>query len=260
MNSLHATLCIALTTFREAIRAKLLVVVLLISFMLIATVTLFGMVTIGDQIQVLRDFGLTTMSLATVGYASIVGATLLEKELQKKTVFNILSKPVARWNFIFGKFLGLWITVVLVGATVAAIVIGVATLLGDPSFVPIMSGFLFISQEGLLLAACVLFFSTILVTPSLAGILTLATFIVGRSSEYLLRFIEKAEITGVAKYVVEVIYWGIPNFAFLNVADYITFGGAIGAEFVVKSIVYSLSYSSALLLIASIIFERKDFN
>lgn len=260
MNSLHATFCIAFTTFREAIRAKLLVVVLLISFMLIGTVTLFGMVTIGDQIQVVRDFGLTTMSLATVGYASIVGATLLEKELQKRTIFNILSRPVARWNFIFGKFLGLWITAVLVATSVAAMTISIASLFGDSSFLPILHGLFFISLEGLLLAACVLFFSTILVTPSLAGMLTLAAFIVGRSSEYLLRFIEKAEITGVSKYVIEVVYWGIPNFSLLNVADYITFGGTIGAEFVVKSVVYSLSYSGALLLIASIIFERRDFN
>jgi ABC-type transport system involved in multi-copper enzyme maturation permease subunit len=260
MNSFHSSLCIALTTFREAMRAKLLLIVLLISCMLIGTVTLFGMVTIGDQIQVLRDFGLTTMSLATVGYISIVGATLLEKELQKKTIFNILSKPVARWNFIFGKFLGLWITVLVVGASVAAITVGISTLFGDSSLKSVLIGLFFIALEGLLLAACVLFFSTILVTPSLAGILTLATFIVGRSSEYLLRFIEKAEITGISKYIVELIYWSIPNFAFLNVADYITFGSTLGVEFVVKSIVYSVGYSGALVIVASIIFERRDFN
>lgn len=260
MKWVSPTCSIAVNTFREAMRAKLLWAVVLISCLALATVTLLGMVTIGDQIKVLRDFGLTIMSLASVGYASIVGATLLEKELAKKTVFNILSRPVPRWNFITGKFLGLWITVVTVAATIGCIVAVIAAILGDNSVVAISSGFFFIALEGLILAACVLFFSTILVTPSLAGLLTLAAFIVGRSSEYLLRFIERGEFSGIGRLLIQGIYWSIPNFAFLNVSDQITFGTAIEIEMIFKSIVYSVSYSVTLLLLASILFERRDFN
>lgn len=249
---------IALNTFREAIRAKLLIVVLVLSFSLLGVVTLFGMVTIGDQIKVLKDFGLATMSLTTVGFGAIAGATLLDKEIQRKTIYNILSKSVHRWQFLVGKFFGLYITLITVAAIVAVVVTLTAYALGAQDLWRITIALLYVALEGAIIAACVLFFSTIVVTPSLTGLFTFAVFVAGRSSGYLLILAEKSGDVGVTKEILTALYWLLPNFALLNMADFITFGAPISAAYTCKCALYSFSYAALLLLLAAMIFERRD--
>ena len=249
---------IALNTFREAIRAKLLIVVLLLSLSLLGVVTLFGMVTIGDQIKVLKDFGLATMSLTTVGFGAIAGATLLDKEIQRKTIYNILSKSVHRWQFLVGKFFGLYLTLITVATVVAIVVTVTAYALGAQDLWRLSIALLYVTLEGAIVAACVLFFSTIVVTPSLTGLFTFAVFVAGRSSGYLLVLAEKSGDVGVTKEILTALYWLLPNFALLNVADYITFGISISAAYTWKCVLYSFSYAALLLLLAAMIFERRD--
>jgi ABC-type transport system involved in multi-copper enzyme maturation permease subunit len=249
---------IALNTFREAIRAKLLIVILLLSLSLLGIVTLFGMVTIGDQIKVLKDFGLATMSLTTVGFGAIAGATLLDKELQRKTVYNILSKSVHRWQFLVGKFFGLYFTMITVAAIVALVVALAAYILGAQEIWRLLIALLYVSLEGALVAACVLFFSTIVVTPSLTGLFTVAVFIAGRSSGYLLALAEKSGDVGVTKEILTTLYWLLPNFALLNIADYITFGAPVSIAYTGKCLLYSFSYATVLLFLSTIIFEKRD--
>ena len=98
MNS--PSLIIALNTFRELVRGKTLYGVIFTSAIIVAISALFGSVSVGDQLLVVKDFGLFSVSFSAVVFAVITGASLLHKELERKTVFNILSKPVNRSEFV----------------------------------------------------------------------------------------------------------------------------------------------------------------
>ena len=102
---------IALNTFREAVRNKILYSVLAFAVLLVAISALFGSVTIGETQRVIKDFGLFALSFFGAISTIICGVSLLNKELKQKTIHNIISKPVARWEFIVGKYLGLSLTV-----------------------------------------------------------------------------------------------------------------------------------------------------
>jgi ABC-type transport system involved in multi-copper enzyme maturation permease subunit len=100
MTKLYA---IAINTMREAIRNKLLYSILLFAVLVVAVAALFGSVSIGDQMKFVKDFSLMSVSLFGVAIAVMLGVSMLNKELGRKTIYNILSKPVARWEFIVGK-------------------------------------------------------------------------------------------------------------------------------------------------------------
>jgi ABC-type transport system involved in multi-copper enzyme maturation permease subunit len=107
---------ICLNTFREALRNKILYSVLFFAVLLIGISAFFGAVSIGQQEQVIKNFGLFSLSFFGAIITILSGVSLLSKELKQKTVYNILSKPINRWEFILGKYLGLTFTVCLLVA------------------------------------------------------------------------------------------------------------------------------------------------
>src|SRR4029450_6500138 len=119
------TFAIALNTAREAIRNKLLYSILLFAVLVVAVAALFGSVSIGDSMKFVKDFSLMSVSLFGVAIAVMLGVSMLNKEIGRKTIYNILSKPVARWEFIVGKFLGLLATLVLVVALMATALLAI---------------------------------------------------------------------------------------------------------------------------------------
>ena len=108
---MNKILSIALNTFREAVRNKILYSVVFFAALVVGAAALFGRVTMGDPVKVIKDFGLFSLSFFGAVITIITGVTLLGKEIKHKTVYNIISKPVDRWQFIVGKYFGLFFTV-----------------------------------------------------------------------------------------------------------------------------------------------------
>jgi ABC-type transport system involved in multi-copper enzyme maturation permease subunit len=98
---------IAINTYREAIRNRILYAVVAFGMVLVALSAFFGAVSIGNQADVIKDFGLFSLSFCGAVLTILSGVNLLHNEMAHKTVYNILSKPVSRWQFILGKQLGL---------------------------------------------------------------------------------------------------------------------------------------------------------
>src|SRR5690242_2971457 len=107
-------LALALNTAREAVRNRILYSILFFAVLMVAVSAVFGAASIGDQVKYMKDFSLMSVSLFSVIIAIVLGVNLLHQELGRKTIFNILSKPVARWQFIVGKFFGLSATLSLI--------------------------------------------------------------------------------------------------------------------------------------------------
>ena len=249
---------IALNTAREAIRNKILYSIVFFAVVVVGIAALFGSVSIGDRMKFVKDFSLMSISLFGVIIAVVLGVNMLNKELGKKTIYNILSKPVARWQFILGKFFGLFATLTLIIALMcAALVTFVALFEGRPDW-----GLVWASVTALLelmvVVAVALFFSSVVVTPTLAGLFTAAAFVAGRSSSYLQYFITD-EHPPVMRAVASALYWALPHLDRLNVNDQVVYGTQLDLGYWVAVLVYSVAYTALLLLLSAMLFSRREF-
>jgi Cu-processing system permease protein len=247
---------IALATFRELLRNKILHSIFAFLLLLLCVSALFGSVTIGDRIAVIKDFGLFALSLAGSGVVVISGVNLLDKELKQKTIYNVLSKPVSRTQFLVGKFLGLVILVsVLVSLMGVCIVLFTAGFEGQIDWRLFQSIFL-VMLEQIILASVAILFSSIVLTTSLAGVFTFAVYLAGHSVAALLTFTE--DTTAIQASVLKSIYYILPDLSVYNQTTALYYQHGLDPSFYVYATFYAFSYSTVCILISSLIFRRRD--
>lgn len=255
-------LVIALNTFRESVRSKILYTLVFFALLLLIASTFFGTVTIGDQVKVIKDFGLFGISVFSMAYVVLTGASLLQKELKGKTVYNILSKAVTRSEFLTGKYFGLLLTAVLLAVIMSLGLMAYLYLFEARLDFLILYSCFFLILELAIICAASIFFSSIVVTPVLAGLFTLGVFLAGRSSQYISYFSSQGLVKGAGKRFFDILEYVIPGLDKLNVANEIVYmnTASITAEKIIWSGLYTLSYASVLLIIANIIFNKREFN
>jgi ABC-type transport system involved in multi-copper enzyme maturation permease subunit len=254
-------LAIALNTFREAIRNKILYSILLFACVVVAISSLLGSVTIGGRINVVKDFGLFALSISGALITIISGVSLLNKELKQKTIYNILSKPVSRWQFVLGKQLGLTVTVCLMVAIMGAgLMAFVASIEGQIDWL-LAEAIFFVMLEVVIISAITIFFSSVVITTTLSGLFTLAFYIAGRSIGYFNFFFSGQEqYSAGVKNVIRVLDTILPDLSLFNVNDLIVYGQSIGIDQALRATAYSFSYSAILLILASFIFNKRELN
>jgi ABC-type transport system involved in multi-copper enzyme maturation permease subunit len=259
MNSIFQ---IAINTFREIIRGKLTILLLAFGISVVGLSAVFGSVSLGDREKVIIDFGLFSISILTVGLSVLAGASLMQKEISQKTAYNILSKPVGRWQLVFGKYLGLLMSVSIMTCFMGTILSFLITWLTGQFSSLIMEASMFIIFELVIVTAVTTFFSAALVTPTLVGIFAFAIFIIGRSIEYLPGLLElniNLEAATHAPLFIETIYWVMPHLSEISIINGIPYGmGASAAQFL-TALSYSTSYAAITLLLACVIFSRRNF-
>jgi len=249
---------IALNTGREAIRNRILYSILFFAGLMVAISAIFGAASIGDHVKYMKDFSLMSVSLFGVIIAVVLGVNLLHQELGKRTIVNILSKPVARWQFVVGKFFGLLATLTLViGCMAAGVVLAFTMFTGE--FDP---GLLAASAVALLeiniVIAVAIFFSSMVVTPSLAGMFTIATFVAGRSAGYLGYFFEGEHPAAVSA-LAHTLYWTLPRLDHFAVADQLVYGQMLSPGYLTALAGYAIAYAGVLLLLSIALFSRREF-
>jgi ABC-type transport system involved in multi-copper enzyme maturation permease subunit len=206
----------------------------------------------------MKDFSLMSVSLFGVIIAVVLGVNLLHQELGRRTIVNILSKPVARWQFLVGKFLGLFATLALVvGCMSAGVVVAFAGFTGalDWGLVTAAGAALL---EIMIVIAVAVFFSSLVVTPSLAGMFTAATFVAGRSSSYLLYFVGD-EHPPAMRAVARGLYWALPRLDHYAIADQVVYGQMLSPEYLAALLGYAVAYAGVLLLLSIALFSRREF-
>jgi ABC-type transport system involved in multi-copper enzyme maturation permease subunit len=219
---------------------------------------LFGSASIGDQMKFVKDFSLAAISLFGVVIAVALGVNMLSNELGRRTILNILSKPVARWQFILGKFTGLAATLTVVVTLMTAALIGIIAAFEGALDLGLVTAGAMAVLELTIVVGIALFFSAVVVTPTLAGLFTVAAFIAGRSAGYLAYF-QTDDAHPLAHGMATVLSWVLPHLHRLDVADQVVYGDTLSLSAFGLAAGYAAAYTAMVLLLTVILFQRREF-
>ncbi len=257
MKSLGRIWVLASNTYREAVRDKLLYNLLLFAALMIASSILLAQVQIGKDDRIYRDVGLSAISFFGVLIAIFVGINLVHKELSTKTVYTMLAKPVRRWEFLLGKYVGLLTLLAVEVAIMSACFLGVLVWTGANFEMGLVWSIVLIYCELALVTAIAMFFSSF-TTPYLSGMFTIALWIIGHLSTDLRAFGSKSEMPGL-KELLEALYWTLPNLDRLDIKADASAGRPIELARVAGAALYAWLYSLVLMSGAIVLFQRRDF-
>jgi ABC-type transport system involved in multi-copper enzyme maturation permease subunit len=257
VKSLGRIWVLASNTYREAVRDKLLYNLLLFAALMIASSILLAQVQIGKDDRIYRDVGLSAISFFGVLIAIFVGINLVHKELSTKTVYTMLAKPVRRWEFLLGKYVGLLSLLAVEVAIMSACFLGVLVWTGANFEMGLVWSIVLIYCELALVTAIAMFFSSF-TTPYLSGMFTIALWIIGHLSTDLRAFGSKSEMPGL-KELLEALYWTLPNLDRLDIKADASAGRPIELARVGFAALYAWLYSLVLMSGAIVLFQRRDF-
>jgi ABC-type transport system involved in multi-copper enzyme maturation permease subunit len=248
---------IAHNTIREAIRNKLLYTLLFFAIVLIGTGVLVSTLSYVESERILQDVGLAAIRLMSVGIAVFVGVGLIHGEVERRTIYTILSKPVSRVEFLLGKYVGLVVTTWMMLAVMATAFAGVSLAYGAPLDGGHLTCFFLIGMELVVMVAVATLFSAF-TTPMLASLFTVGVYLLGHGSRDLRLLGDQARsesLKPVANFLFEVL----PDLESFNVTLQAVHQLPIPSNEVVWAVVYALGYATVLLAGASYLFARRDF-
>lgn len=249
---------IAFNTYREAVRDRVLYNLIIFALLMIGASLLFGQISVGIHLIVLINLGLTAISIFGVAIAIFIGIGLVSKEIEKKTLYTVLARPVHRWEFILGKFFGLVGTLVVnaffmaVGFFAAVLYIAHAFHRSDAY---LLVALYFIVLQFVIVTAVALLFSSFS-TPLLSALFTLAIFVIGTFAEDLRSFADMAH--GPAKWLASGIAHVVPNFSALNVISSVAHEQPIAGSLIAYNSAYAALYAAFAIAAAALIFENRN--
>ena len=248
---------VAGNTFRETIRDKILYNLVLFAVLLIGTSILLGTLTIGEQARIVNDLGLAAINLVAVIIAIFVGIGLVTKEIERRTVYTILARPITRVQFVLGKYMGLGLIVIVNIAIMFVMFLGTILLTGNVIHGSLFQAVELILVETLLVMAMALFFSTFS-SSTLSATMTLGLFVIGHLTSDLKGIAEKSQ-SQFTEAALTALYYICPNLEMLNIKGQAASGLLVAAGYQATATVYGLLYAGLLLTGACFIFQRRDF-
>ena len=250
--------CIAANTFREAVRDRVLYNLIAFAVLLSGAAILVGQISIDIEKLVVINLGLTAVSLFGIIIAIFIGIGLVSKEIEKRTLYTVLSRPVRRWEFIVGKFFGLAGTLV-VNAFFMAIGVFAALLYVAHKFQKpdgwVLVALYFIILQFLIICSLALLFSSFS-SPLLSAVFAFSLFVIGTFSEDLRNFAALAN--GLTKWLATAVAYIVPNFSALNVISSVAHGQPVSGQLILYNTIYALLYASTALCGAVLIFQRRN--
>jgi ABC-type transport system involved in multi-copper enzyme maturation permease subunit len=247
---------IAHNTFKETIRNKVLYNILFFALLIIFLSISFGEWSVFARSQVMKDFGLATMSITGLMLAVFVGVGMLGKEVSARTVYAILVRPIRRYQFIVGKFIGLLATLFLNFAFMSAVFLATLWYMGTMPDIALLYAIALIWVEMTVIVAVSILFSA-LTTPTLAAIFTLGFYIAGHYND-LLELQMMHERSAVFAWTLKAIYYFLPNLEHFNVRSRVVYGFGIDSPYVLMALCYGALYAALFLFCANLAFRRKD--
>ena len=261
---------VAYHVFKESVRDKVLYNLVLFAVLMISASYLVGQLTAGQDIKIIKDLGLAASALFGLFIAVFIGVGLVWKEVDRRSVYNLLVKPIRRAEFIVGKFLGLALTL-LVNITVMAValyvVLGLMAWLApavgkasteapvlDPQLVKAF-GLLYVQL--LVVTSMALLFSTF-AGPMMSAAFTFGLYIVGHFNADLAHF-ENVVTSPAAAWVGKALYYVLPNLAPFDIKAAVVHGQPVSAAYVALTAGYGFLYIGAMLALAIAVFARRDF-
>jgi Cu-processing system permease protein len=264
------TFRIALHVFKDSVRDKVLYAIVLFAILLISASLLLGQLTAGQEIKIIKDLGLAAISLFGLFSAIFIGIGLVSKEVERRSIYGLLVKPMSRPQLVIGKYLGLVLTltvnvIVMTLAFYAVLAFYEWTATPEmkaaweaPALDPaLMKATFLILVELVVITAVALFFSTF-AGPMVSAALTLGVVIVGNFNADLKNFEAVIDSKPMA-WLAKVLYYALPNLAPFDVKAQVVHSQPVPFGYIGLSVGYAGLYVGMLLLLATLIFSRRDF-
>jgi Cu-processing system permease protein len=259
-SSLQRIRAIAVNTFRESVRDRVLYNLILFALVLVGVSIFISDISIDQEAKFIADLGLSAMVVFGALIAIFIGVGLVFKEIDKRTIYNLLSKPVNRHEFIIGKYLGLCLTL-LVNSIVMVVGTQLALLYVNKGFTPLCLSILpaayLIFLELMLIVAMALMFSSFS-TPMLSALLSFAVYVIGHFSGDL-RLAAQLTDSSVTRAVLTVLYYLLPNLSNFNFIAQASHGVRPPVKLIISATVYAIIYISILISAAVLIFRKRNF-
>jgi ABC-type transport system involved in multi-copper enzyme maturation permease subunit len=249
---------IALNTFREAVRDRVLYNLVAFAVLMCGTAILVGQISFGIEKLVVINLGLTAVSLFGVVISIFIGIGLVSKEIEKRTLYTLLSRPVRRWEFVVGKFVGLVGTLFVNTFFMAIGVLGAILYVAHRFQKPdgwVLVAIYFIVLQFVIVTALALLFSSFS-SPLMSAVFAFSLFIVGAFAEDLRGFAGMTR--GITRWIATAAAYLVPNFSALNVITSVAHEQPVSGQLIFFNTVYALIYATMAICGAVLIFERRN--
>jgi ABC-type transport system involved in multi-copper enzyme maturation permease subunit len=261
---------IAVNVFKESVRDKVLYNLVAFAVLMIAMSYLLGQLTAGQDMKIIKDLGLAAIASFGRLIAVFIGIGLVWKEVERRSIYSLLSKPIRRYEFVLGKYAGLALTLLVNVVVMAVVFYAVLGYLNTqfpesvraswpaPATDPgMLRAIALIFMELMLVTAVALFFSTFS-SPFLSAALTLGLWVIGHFNDDL-RSLETIVDSPVAAYFARGLYYVLPNFGAFDIKTQVVYALPVPWLYVVTTTGYACVYIAFLLAGAVAIFSRRDF-
>jgi len=266
----NAARCVAVAVFRESVRDRVFYNLVIFALLLVGASILIGQLTAGQDVKIIKDLGLAATSLFGLFIAIFVGINLVSKEVERRSVYPLLAKPIRRSEFIAGKYAGLLLTLLVNTAVMTIAIYAVLFFLSRgvperiqhaweaPAMDPaLLKAIALIYLDLAVVTAVALFFSTYS-SPMLSAAFTLGVYVVGQFNADLKRFDQIVD-SPPAIFIAKACYYVLPDFAKFDVKLAVVHGIPVSVAYMLSTTGYAAAYVAALLFGAMVIFSRRDF-
>jgi ABC-type transport system involved in multi-copper enzyme maturation permease subunit len=247
---------IGLNTFRETVRDKVLYNLVLFALIMIASSYILGQISIYQEVKIIKDLGLAAIAVFGTVIAIFIGVGLVSKEIDKRSLYALLPKPITRTQFILGKYSGLCLTLV-VNVTIMSAGLYALLYYMTGGFEPaLLKAIYLIYLELALVTAIALLFSTF--TSSVLSIVFTGFLYVAGHFSTELKNLQTVVESDLLPQITRVFYYALPNFRNFDVKARVVAGDTVPSTLLGYSTAYAGVYIILLLVVAAVVFNRRN--
>ena len=268
---MNGILSLAHITFKEGIKNRALFgIFIMVLFMFSITVTLTDLF-MRDIVKVAADLSLSTISFSGLLIVLFIGINLLAKDIDKRTIYMVISRPISRSQYIIGKFLGLSlliVTSVLLLGILSSLPVYFAELsYQNPQVIfkwgIYFTAILFIAMKLVLMTSITVFFSSFTSTSFISLILTIATYLIGSTTEIVKGLLESkmegVDISPATALIIKTVYYIFPNLSAFNLKTQASYGLPLPEGYIIYVPLYWLFYTAIMVSAGTLIMKRREF-
>ncbi len=257
-------------TYKEGVRNRILLGILLVAVLFSAFNIIFTQTFAHDLSKVSVDLGLSTVSLAGLAVIFFMGINLLARDFEKRTIYMVLSRPIARWQYVLGKFMGLaW----MVGTSVA--VLGIVAAAGvktsmwmSPAFIPpnyswtiFLLSVCFSYLSLMIITALAQLFTCLTTSSYIALLITACSYFIGHNVELVRQaFAETGDVHPAYALLIETVTWLFPNLQAFDLKTVAGYGLPLETGDLIWTALYGISYIAVILVLTVIVFQRRELS
>jgi ABC-type transport system involved in multi-copper enzyme maturation permease subunit len=252
---LNRLLAVAANTFRETVRERVLYNLVFFAILMTLSGLLLGQLSIRQDEKIIKDVGLAAMELFGTLIAIFIGVGLVSKEIERRSLYPLLAKPLGRGEFFLGKFLGLAFTL-FVNVGLMTVGLGLTLLATGRRADPHLLDAIYPIYLGLLLVVALAMMFSSITSSALASVFTVGMVIAGRYSDVIRNMREVAPET--PAWLPQLLYYALPNFHHFDFKDRVAYGDLVPAAALGWITLYGLAYVGLALVVGLLSFRSRD--